>query len=227
MKINNCIRKSFKNEDIEPYFGIDQRIAYHMAGHAAGIGIGNYQKQLPDVHFQIIIKLYDSEWHKTDRLIPIQGNYTATLEGGRLIQSLPLSLVQSDSDDSGLNHQKEYRKALQADIFNLMAGPLAEAKFVTTRDNEMFTPNLVNFEALKFYGSNSDLNLINEYLECLNLHQPEAGYELNKLYLAAFNFINKKSNWNAISAIANYIIDRTDNIIQCEELTSLLSYQAA
>jgi hypothetical protein len=35
---------------------IDSRVAYHQAGHAAAIYLGNKQKQLPAVYFQIIIK---------------------------------------------------------------------------------------------------------------------------------------------------------------------------
>ncbi len=200
---------------------IDKRIAYHQAGHAAAIYLGNKQKQLPAVHFQIIIKPQEWDGQQSDRFTRKHGKYTAKVEGGRLIQSLPMSFSEATQYFSW-PEQEECLCAFEADVINLLAGSLAEAKYVASRDNEVFNPNLVYLGALKFYGGNSDLEVITEYLECFMLHEAERDRKLAELFLAAYNFVNKRSNWRAISALADFIRDEPKDIIQCEEVISLL-----
>lgn len=204
---------------------IDKRIAYHQAGHAAAIYLGNKQKQLPAVHFQIIIKPLEWEGQARGRFACPHGKYTAKVEGGRLIQSLPMSFAEATQYFSW-PEQEQCLCAFEADVINLLAGSLAEAKFVASRDNEVFNPNLVYLGALKFYGDGSDLEVITEYLECFMLHKAERDRKLAELFLAAFSFVNKRSNWNAITALAEFILDtpREDSkdIIQCEDVISLL-----
>ena len=200
---------------------IDKKNAYHQAGHAAAIYLGNKQKQLPAVHFQIIIKPQEWDGQQSDRFTRKHGKYTAKVEGGRLIQSLPMSFSEATQYFSW-PEQEECLCAFEADVINLLAGSLAEAKYVASRDNEVFNPNLVYLGALKFYGGNSDLEVITEYLECFMLHEAERDRKLAELFLAAYNFVNKRSNWRAISALADFIRDEPKDIIQCEEVISLL-----
>ncbi len=218
------------NTQPESRIKIDERIAYHQAGHAAAIYLGNKQKQLPAVHFQIIIKPQVWEGQKSSRFMRNQGKYTAKVEGGRLIQSLPMSFTEATQYLSW-PEQEECLCAFEADVINLLAGSLAEAKYVAVRDNEVFNPNLVYLGALKFYGGNTDLEVIAEYLECFMLHKAERDRKLAELFLAAYNFVNKRSNWRAISALANFILDtpKVDptDIIQCEEVISLLESRLA
>ena len=54
------------------------------------------------------------------------------------------------------------------------------------------------------------------------LHEAERDRKLAELFLAAYNFVNKRSNWRAISALADFIRDEPKDIIQCEEVISLL-----
>jgi hypothetical protein len=204
---------------------IDKRIAYHQAGHAAAIYLGNKQKQLPAVHFQIIIKPLEWEGQARGRFACPHDKYTAKVEGGRLIQSLPMSFAEATQYFSW-PEQEQCLCAFEADVINLLAGSLAEAKFVAARDNEIFNPNLVYLGALKFYGDGSDLEVITEYLECFMLHKAERDRKLAELFLAAFSFVNKRSNWNAITALAEFILDTpredSNDIIQCEDVISLL-----
>jgi hypothetical protein len=200
---------------------IDKRVAYHQAGHAAAIYLGNKQKQLPSVHFQIIIKPQEWDGIPLGRFACPHGKYTAKVEGGRLIQSLPMSFAEATQYFSW-PEQEECLCAFEADVINLLAGSLAEAKFVASRDNEIFNPNLVYLGALKFYGDGSDLEVITEYLECFMLHKSERDRKLAELFLAAYNFVNKRSNWRAISALADFIRNEPKDIIQCEEVISLL-----
>ena len=204
---------------------IDKRIAYHQAGHAAAIYLGNKQKQLPAVHFQIIIKPQEWDGRQSGRFTLKHPQYTVKVDGGRLIQSLPMSFAEATQYFSW-PEQEECLRAFEADVINLLAGSLAEAKYVALRDNEVFNPNLVYLGALKFYGGGSDLELITEYLECFMLHKAERDRKLAELFLAAYNFVNKQSNWCAISALADFIMDmprvEPKDIIQCEEVISLL-----
>lgn len=204
---------------------IDKRTAFHQAGHAAAIYLGNKQKQLPAVHFQIIIKPQEWEGQQPGRFMRNHGKYTAKVEGGRLIQSLPLSFAEATQYFSW-PEQEECLCAFEADVINLLAGSLAEAKYVALRDNEVFNPNLVYLGALKFYGGSSDLEVINEYLECFMLHRAARDRKLAELFLAAYNFVNRRSNWRAITALAEFILDtpkvEPKDTIHCEEVISLL-----
>jgi hypothetical protein len=204
---------------------IDKRIAYHQAGHAAAIYLGNKQKQLPAVHFQIIIKPQEWDGQQSGRFTLKHPQYTAKVDGGRLIQTLPMSFAEATQYFSW-PEQEECLCAFEADVINLLAGSLAEAKYVALRDNEVFNPNLVYLGALKFYGGGSDLEVITEYLECFMLHKAERDHKLAELFLAAYNFVNKQSNWRAISALADFILDmprvEPKDIIPCEEVISLL-----
>jgi hypothetical protein len=196
---------------------IDKKTAYHLAGHAAAIYLGNKHKQLPDVHFQIIIKPKDEDGQQADRFERMQGKCTAKIEGGRLIQSLPISYAEYTQGLSS-SQQEEYLRAFEADIMNLLAGPLAEAKFVASRDGEVFNPNIVNLSALQFYGGNSNLKIINEYMESFMLDKAAIDQKLIEMFLATFGFVNRPSNWQAISALAECIQDEPKEIIHCEDV---------
>ncbi len=200
---------------------IDKRTAYHLAGHSAAIYLGNKHKQLPAVHFQINIKPQVEDGQQADRFTRMQGKCTANIEGGRLIQSLPMSFAEATQ---GLpsSQQEESLCAFEADVINLLAGSLAEAKFVAAHDGEVFTPNIVNLAALKFYGGSSDLEVINEYMECFMLHKAKRDQKLSELFLAAFGFVNKPSNWQAISGLAEFIQGEPQDIIHCEDVISFL-----
>ncbi|NOU20253.1 MAG: hypothetical protein HOO93_00435, partial [Methyloglobulus sp.] len=100
---------------------IGRRNAYHQAGHAAAIYLGNQQKQLPAVHFQIIITPQERDTRQTARITRKPGKYTAKVEGGRLIQSLPLSFADATKHLSP-TEQNLCRSAIEADIINLLAG---------------------------------------------------------------------------------------------------------
>ncbi|MEQ1486703.1 hypothetical protein [Methyloglobulus sp.] len=200
---------------------IGRRNAYHQAGHAAAIYLGNQQKQLPAVHFQIIITPQERDARQTARITRKPGKYTAKVEGGRLIQSLPLSFAEATRHVSP-SEQEQYRCAFEADVINLLAESLAEAKYVALRDDEIFNANLVYLGVLQFYGGNSDLKMITEYMECFIPDRTERKQKLAELFLEAYSFINKQSNWSAITALAEFIRTESQSIIPCEDLISLL-----
>ena len=203
---------------------LSRKTAIHEAGHAAAIYLGNKEKQLPPVFFQLIIKEMNSDFQSAGCLCKSYdscNNCITKIEGGRLIHTLPSSVDEATSDFSSTQKQA-YQRAFEADIINLMVGPLAEANYVALRDDEPINPRLVNLNALHFYGGASDLETINEYLECFIADKEQRKNKLSELYLAAFNFINDNSNWRAIMALADYILADTKNILECEEIIAVL-----
>jgi hypothetical protein len=56
-----------------------------------------------------------------------------------------------------------YLLAFEADIVNLLIGPLAEAKYTAQIDSEPFSEQLLSVQALKNYGGDADLKVVNEY----------------------------------------------------------------
>jgi hypothetical protein len=200
------------------------KTAIHEAGHAAAIYLGNKQKQLPPVFFQIFIKELNCDFQSTGCLgksYDSCNNCITKIEGGRLIHTLPSSVDEAICDFSSTQKQA-YQRAFEADIINLLVGPLAEANYIALRDDEPINPRLLNLNALHYYGGSSDLETINEYLDCLNANKALREMKLAELFLAAFNFINDRSNWHSIMALADYILADSKNIIECEEIIVIL-----
>ena len=138
-----------------------------------------------------------------------------------MIHTLPSSVDDAVSDFSSAQKQA-YHRAFDADIINFLVGPLAEANYVALRDDEPINPRLVNLNALHHYGGASDLETINEYLDSLTASREQREKKLSGLFLEAFHFINDRSNWHAITALADYILADPKNIIECEEIMSVL-----
>jgi hypothetical protein len=204
-----------------------QRVAFHEAGHAAGIYLNNKTRQLPPVFFKIIFKEMTS---LTDLDVlayeTTHDDCIARVEGGRLIELLPPSIESLENKIQEQHSQgmtiRDYMIAFEADIINLLIGPLAEAKHVAETDDEFFNHQIVNLNALKNYGGSSDLALAYEYLQSLPGDQKQKDEKLDGLFTEAFDFVNKNENWMAITQLANYILDSRKNIICCEDVISIL-----
>jgi len=218
------MKRNYPIDAISSVFDQDliKQIVFHEAGHAAAIHLYNKQKQLPHVHFQITIKKTDHTPTNpfASRAIG-QDHFVAMVEGGCLIHSLPVTLLESANYFSP-DEQDAYRTAFEADMINLLVGPLAEAKHVALRDNESFGKNLINVNALHNYGGTSDLEKVYEYLENFisenNLHEEK----IAELFDQAFQFIDSPVHWQAIERLAGYILDNTKNTIGCEEAIAVI-----
>lgn len=200
---------------------ISRKIAIHEAGHAAAIYLGNQQKGLPPIFFQIFINPLNKDVQSSEFSGKSSNHYIAKVEGGRLIHTLPSSLDEATKDFSAAQ-KHTYQHAFEADIINLLAGPLAEARYVSLRDNEPINPNLLNVNALRYYGGSSDLEIINEYLECFIDSDELRERKMTELFLAAFNFVSERTNWLAITALADTILANEENIIECNEIIDIL-----
>jgi len=205
-----------------------QCIAFHEAGHAVAIYLNNKARNLPPVFFQIVFN-EKSEATDYDELIyqATHDDSISKVEGGRLIQSLPYSidgLVHKliDHNEAMAPLVRDYICAFEADIINLLIGPLAEAKHVYNRDDELFNRKLVDLRALKNYGGNSDLALAYEYLESYSTNIQQQDEKLDELFTLACDFVSDYSNWKAITKLAKYILESNKNLISCEEVVSIL-----
>lgn len=218
----------FKNLSQEKIFGHKQCIAFHEAGHAAAIYLNNKIRNLPPTSFQIMFKDLNGESEDGIMVYQVaQNDCIAKVKGGRSIKSLPSS--DGNSADETIDHNaaimhsiKDHIIAFEVDIINLLIGPLAEAKHVAVTDDELFNHKLVDLEALKNYGGSSDLELVNEYLQFFSTCKQQQSKKLDELFTVAFNFINDRTNWAAITKLANYILNSNKNIISSEEVVTLL-----
>jgi len=190
---------------------LDWRTAFHEAGHAAAIHIGNQQKQLPPVFFEIHVKKPKNSLD----------HFFAKVIDGNLIQNLPIAVVESFSMLSG-NDQHSCQRAYEADVVNLLVGPLTEAKYVAIRDDEVFNFKLISLNALHNYGGFSDLERIQTYLDCFIASKDLREKKMHELLAQAFHFIDNRRNWRSILNLAQHILDSRQEVISCDEAIGVL-----
>lgn len=205
MKRNHTLRHLNPSAQKELF----RQIAFHEAGHAVAIYLRNKQQQLPPVFFQITLFTSNSLSYKE--------NYPAKVEGGRLIEHLPPSIEYLPKAD-----QQAYIAAFEADIINLLIGPLAEAKYVALRDDEAINPQLVDLHALSAYGGDSDLIIVNDYIQCFVNDMQQRQEKIEQLFLEAYRFIDNRHYWKIIKALATHIIQSNKNTIPCEEIINVI-----
>ena len=107
-------------------------------------------------------------------------------------------------------------------MVNLLVGPLAEAKYIAHNDGEVFNSLLVNLTALHYYGGCHDLANFFSYLDCYLENGALREEKITELYLEAFNFVIGRSNWHAITTLADYLAGSDLNIIGCNEIIDVL-----
>jgi len=205
---------------------IKQSIAFHEAGHAIAICLNNKARHQHPVFFKIILNA-GSQKGEYNKSAIFTDNSVARIEGGRLIQNLiyhvdALTHKLISIDESVAPLIREYQAAFEADIVNLLIGPLAEAKQAYLSDNEHFNYRLIDIKALKNYGGDADLALAWEYLASYSNDKQRQDEILNELFIAAGDFISDSKNWAAITKLADYIIHSDKEVITCEEVLLLL-----
>ncbi|NOS87918.1 MAG: hypothetical protein HOP34_05145 [Methylococcaceae bacterium] len=196
-----------------------RQIVFHEAGHAAAIHLNNKQKQLPAVAFEITMS------NPMQALVPIgqsaPDHWVAMVEGGCLINSLPIAVIESAHyyADEGPD---AYRTAFEADIVNLLVGPLAEAKHIALRDNAAFGDAMLEVGSLSQYGGNSDIERVYRYLGDFIAEPGLHEAKLAELFKRALEFVNTPVHWLATEHLAAYILNSTKSTITCEEAISVL-----
>lgn len=196
--------------------GLSRESVIYEAGHATAIYLGNQQKQLPPIFFQIAI---------THDLHHIGSEWIAKIDGGRLIHTLPTSIEEATRNFSTLQKQA-YQLAFEADIVNLLAGPLAEAKYIALCNHEPIAIPPISIQSLQYENAKtSDFQTICEYLECFIADKTERVAKIAELFASAFSFINNPEHWRAIMSLANYIIRTGKDRIDCEEAGFIIAQQ--
>lgn len=219
--------QSIDQKNIKDVFQKKQCFAYHEAGHATAIYLNNRAKGMPTCYFLISYNRLTAESEERKiHLQPNEYNYIVNVEGGRLIESLPVSFTHlkrelSENNESYPPHLKifsNYQIAFELDIINLLMGPIAEAKYVAENDGEIINHRLVNIPALNNYGGGFDLALIDEYLQSFSESEQERAEKLNELFKMAFSFVNDYHNWKAITKVADYILKTDRHTISYNEI---------
>ena len=194
--------------------------AYYSAGQAIAITLGNTQKQLPDVYYQLCL-------NPCPRGLPAgpansDKSYVLALEGGRLIHSLPMCLTDSQAFVYDQDHAMLHC-ALEADVVNLLSGPLAEAKYTAAIRGETLNEKSLALSTLRFYSQGALTEQVDDYLECLSPLKIQRQHHFLKLLKASFNFINDGPMWSLIKALAEYIQAQPKAILTCEEIRFFLN----
>ncbi len=190
-----------------------KQTAFHEAGHAASILLGNQRRNLPPVFFQIQnIKLLDHDFQDNARVI-----------GGQLIHSFPI-VGYSHLENLSSEDNAKLQLAYEADIINFLVGPLAEAHYVAQRDGEEINIHLLSIDALKkYYGGSYDIEYAQSYLDFFLSDEEEKNNKMQKLFKSAFDFVNHSGNWSQISKIAEFIVNAKSDLISCEEIRLVLA----
>lgn len=197
---------------------LNKKNAIHEAGHALAIYLGSRQNQFPPFFFQLYIKAHRCHFQLPRSLNSLfHAQCMAKTENNHLIQALPFPAEKAIKAICPEQlHTSE--SSFEAEAISLLVGPLAEAKYVAMRDGERINPHLVNLNALNNYGGSADLEIIHEYLEWYMTEEVEREKKISEYFLRAFNFINDRSNWLAITVLATYILAGHINIIEGEEV---------
>ncbi len=194
------------------YQELHQKIAYHEAGHAAAIYINNRDKQLLPVHFAIKVK-------KPTTSCP---QWFAEVVDGQLIHDLYSEVV--DHSSLSESEQLNFQQAYEADVINLLVGPLAEAKFIAEQDGKFLHRNSITLTELKNYGGTSDINKAYNHLKlCSGLSQPQKIEDkIFELFNQAYLFTSNSVYWKTITTLAEYILTSESEFIPCDEIITVL-----
>lgn len=197
---------------------LNRRTAFHEAGHAAAIFLRNRRQQLPPIFFEIQLKQ-----------VPLPsgcGAFQAKVVDGNLIHSLPIAMVESWSTISG-HHQHSFQRAYEADVVNLLAGPLAEAKFVTQCDGEVFRRDLISLDALSHYGGISDLHAAAHYLDLFIASKSKREAKMVELLSEAYLFVDDAHDWHCVQHLAQHILLSRQESIGCDEVGHVIERSRA
>ncbi len=215
-----------RNEIVKTYsqdklLGHKQCIAFHEAGHAAGIYLNIKARCLPPVFFKIIFKDMSGETDiDTMAHQSVNDECIARVEGGRLIELIIPSIDSlmrglTECNDTTGQLVDDYMIAMETDIINLLIGPLAEAKFVAETDDEQFNYKLVNLKALINYGGSSGLALVNEYFQSFFTDMQKREKKFEELFFSACKFIKNEANRVAINKQGGYFLYSRKRITLC------------
>ncbi|MEE9356067.1 MAG: hypothetical protein V3U75_10805 [Methylococcaceae bacterium] len=189
------------------------RMAYRVAGNAVAIYLNNSQKKLPEILFHVNI----SEWNYKSTYD--SNRHDHILEGGRLVSSQSISSTLDDLTDVETDN---LLVLAEADIFSLLVGPIAVAKYISIIDNECFNVNLLTVNSLTYYGGSKNLILIDDYLKCFWRSKSEKSKKLTEIFQQAFQFVSEPERWLIIKTLAHFIFEQKKSLLDYQEIASVI-----
>ena len=203
------------NHEIEinssDFLKVNRRTAFHEAGHAAAIYLENRRKNLPLVYFQIRSR----KW--CGQATPLYSEIC----GGRQIGDGLMISSRALAERYNLADMAAYKTAYEADIINILAGPLAEAKYEFLCNRQVFNLKALGPDDLLNYGGNADMQEVWYYLRCIIPSRHEQELKLQELFREAFRFVQDVDNWKKITALAQYILDSSEEYICYEQVNQV------
>lgn len=200
---------------------LDKGIAFHQAGHAVAICLGNRQKQLPPVYFQVTLTSREDARQINNQYLTTLSQYNARVEGGRLVPHLPSSFAEATRHLTW-TQRHDCQCAFDADVTNLLVGAMAEAYYISQHEGVAFNAHLVYQLAQRSDVGSADMDIINSYLKSWAPDKAGRQQKLADLFLAAYRFVNEPSNWQTITFLADYLRGRPNGMIPCEDITALV-----
>ncbi len=185
---------------------LHRQTIFHEAAHVAAIYLGNKQKHLPPVFFEIRIK----------RPKYNNGEFAAEVVDGQLIQNLSVVPLDNRYDLSNAEKQNCIC-AYEADAMNLLVGSLAKAKYIAECNNEVLNQNLIRNNILNHLEPSSDTEKAWGYLENFITSQPSRKLKMQEIFNQALQFINYYPHWKGITKLVDYIFSCEKKTISCEE----------
>ncbi len=194
-----------------------KRTVFHEAGHAVALCLGNQKKSLPPVFFQINFGCFEKKPAPVTMARSGQPNL-ATVTGGHLLDNLPVTILECSGYYS-CQEKNSYQIACEADVFNLLVGPVSEAKYVAENDGEVFCPDLFPLEILASnYGGTVDLEYCHHFLEGLIVDPNIRMRKLKSIYREACAFVDDPDHWYVIRHLAFKLLDEQPAKADCEQL---------
>ncbi len=197
------------------------RNAYHIAGRAASTFYTASESDSPCAGFHIAITPTHSLAALNGGNSFSQHKLVASIEGGCLNERFPLASQQAGLVTLPANNET-YLRNIETSIVNSLVGPLAEAKYVALRDDEVFNANLVYLGALKFYNGDAAMRAVDEYLDSFAYDVKECRKKSADLFLAAYSFVNSNPRWEAISQLADFIHQQKQGAISYQAIAAIL-----
>lgn len=187
--------------------------AYHHAAYAIAIYLRNKLFNLPPVYFQI--KRSDV---MADNAPPrMYQNQSFTLEGGRLIDPLTVSM-KTCCEQFSVSDQAAFKSAFEADIINLLVGAYAEIKFINHTGRQKLNRQPVNFRTLKDYFEPYEFDCGKSYLEYFYDDLRLREQKIADLCNSANIFVNQGNHWQLIGKLAEFLVHEAGDRCTCEQV---------
>jgi hypothetical protein len=208
-----------------------QKAAFHKAAYVTGFYYNSHLNNLPPIYFQNwfnshlnnLSPIYFQSYFNSAERDP-ENSAKAALQDTAALVDIDQCLQSSFPTVTKLRYTNlvtkpkwasvytdDYRLAVEANIVSRLAGPLAEAKYCAQNDNEPFSQQLLTVQALKNYGGETDLAVVEDYLQGHSTNKQLQNALLKQFFAQAFHFVNASDNWKAITRLARHILTNEEN----------------